>query len=500
MPNQSDAQLLRDYAAHGAESAFAEIVARHTGLIYSAALRQSGSPELAREIAQNVLTDLARKSRTLAPQLTDNASLVGWLYRATRYAALTLLRDERRREVHQRLVMENFHPSSDPSTDWTRVAPVLDEAMAALNDTDREAVLLRYFQNHDFAAVGRALGVSDDAAQKRVSRAVERLREFLAQRGVTVGASGLVVVISTNAVLMAPAGLSAAITTAALAGTAVATTTIAAATKTIAMTTLQKTLIAAALAAAIGTGIYEATQTARLRKELQTLQQQKAEQIQQAQRERDETATRLAAMTDENNRLKTASSELLRLRAEVTRLRAAEQDLDRLRASVSLPAHPPAASPAAEEIPKGSWLDSGFSSPQAALRTRGWAVLNDNLDRFADSVFITDAMRKAFEEQMKRMAEASSDPERTKVFLEQALQKKYAIEEGLLMRLKGENIGKEYTGYRILSQQSPSADEIIMEVETLMASAPARKEILKFHQFPNGWKVVIDLDSKPSPR
>ena len=248
MPNQSDAQLLREYAAHGAESAFAEIVARHTDLVYSAALRQSGSPELAREIAQNVLTDLARKSRTLAPQLTDDASLVGWLYRATRYAALTLLRDERRREAHQRLVMENFHPTSDPSTDWDRVAPVLDEAMAALNDTDREAVLLRYFQNHDFAAVGRALGVSDDAAQKRVSRAVERLREFLAQRGVTVGAQGLVVVLAANAVQAAPAGLSTALAVAALTGTTVLTTVTATVGRTIAMTRPQRSLTTVAIA------------------------------------------------------------------------------------------------------------------------------------------------------------------------------------------------------------------------------------------------------------
>ena len=166
MPNQSDAQLLREYAAHGDEPAFGEIVARHTGLVYSAALRQSGSPERAREIAQSVFTDLARKARTLAGSLTADASLAGWLYRGTRYAALNSLRDERRRQAHERLVMENFNPSSEASPDWERVAPVLDEAMAELNDADREAVLLRFFKNQDFHAVGLALGVSDDAVAK----------------------------------------------------------------------------------------------------------------------------------------------------------------------------------------------------------------------------------------------------------------------------------------------------------------------------------------------
>ena len=225
MQKKSDAQLLHEYAAQGSEPAFGEIVARHTGLVYSAGLRQCGSPEPAREIAQSVFINLARKARTLAVQLSPDASLAGWLYRGTRYAALHWLRDERRRQAHERLVMENFNPSSETSPDWDRVSPVLDEAMAELGDSDREAVLLRFFQNRDFHAVGLALGVSDDAAQKRVSRAVERLREFLAKRGVTVGASGLVVVISTNAVQVAPAGLMAIISGAALGSVATASGT-----------------------------------------------------------------------------------------------------------------------------------------------------------------------------------------------------------------------------------------------------------------------------------
>jgi len=356
MPNQSDAQLLRDYAAHGAESAFAEIAARHTNLVYSAALRQSGSPELAREIAQNVLTDLARKSRTLAPQLTDDASLVGWLYRGTRYAALTLLRDERRRQAHERLVMEHFNPSSEASPDWDRVAPVLDEAMAELSEADREAVLLRYFQNHDFAAVGRALGVSDDAAQKRVSRAVERLREFLAKRGVTVGASGLAVVISTNAVLMAPAGLSAAIAAAALAGTAVLTTATVA--KAIAMTTTQKVLVTAALAAAIGAGIYEARQASNFRKQLRTLEQQQAALTEQLTRDRDEATRQLATLRGENDRLNRNTTELLRLRNEVTTLRRENAGRSAARTNA----------PAKSETPETIYAAIGAATPEAGLQ------------------------------------------------------------------------------------------------------------------------------------
>ena len=130
--------------------------------------------------------------------------------------------------------------------------------MAALDETDRSAILLRYFENKNLREVGEALGASEDAAQKRVSRAVERLREFFSKRNVTIGASGLAVLISANAVQAAPVGLAATISAAAvLAGTAVHTSTVIAATKAIAMTTLQKTSSSPRRSPPlVGTGIY----------------------------------------------------------------------------------------------------------------------------------------------------------------------------------------------------------------------------------------------------
>ncbi len=213
------------------------------------------------------------------------------------------------------------------AADWTHIEPLLDEAMSALDDTDRAAVLLRYFENKSLREVGATLGTSDDAAQKRVSRAVERLREFFAKRGVTVGASGLVVVISGNAVQAAPVGLAVTISTAAaLAGITLTTTATATATaiKAIAMTTLQKTLITATIVAAVGTGIYEAHQVSKLQSHVETLQQKQApltEQIQQLQNERDEAMSQLASLRDENERLNRNTGELLRLRGEVSVLR-----------------------------------------------------------------------------------------------------------------------------------------------------------------------------------
>src|ERR1035438_3205146 len=223
-----------------------------------------------------------------------------------------------------------LHESGTPAGEWSQVEPMLDDAMNTLDDTDRAAVLLRYFENKSLREVGAALGTSEDAAQKRVSRAVERLREFLAKRGVTIGASGLVVAIAANAVQAAPVGLAATIAAAAaLAGTTIATAATATAVKTIAMTTMQKAIIIAALVAAVGTGVYEARQVSQLREQVQALQQQQAPltgQIQQLQRERDDATNRLTSLADENATLKRTPTELLKLRSEVTRLRADSND------------------------------------------------------------------------------------------------------------------------------------------------------------------------------
>ena len=332
MSDKSDVQLLRDYAEHGSEAAFREIVTRHTDFVYSAALRQVESADLAADIAQKVFVDLARKAGSVAERLAVDSSLAGWLHRGTRYAALNHLRDARRRLTNERQAMDQLRTNSESAADWEQIRPALDEGLDSLGDEDREALLLRYFKNHDFRAVGLALGVSDDAAQKRVSRAVERLREFFSKRNVTIGASGLAVLISANAVQSAPVGLAVTISTAAvLAGTAISTSTAIAATKVIAMTTLQKTIVTATVAVMAGAGIYEARQAGQLRNQVQTLQQQQAplvEQLRQLQRGRDDATNRLAGLLGENAQLKSNSNEneLLKLRGEIGTLRSQLDD------------------------------------------------------------------------------------------------------------------------------------------------------------------------------
>ena len=272
MNSLTDQQLLRQYAELRAEAAFGELVRRHVDLVYSAAVRMVRDTHLAEDVTQGVFVALSRS----AGQLTERPVLSGWLHRTTQNLAANAVRsDVRRRAREQEAAAMIDLLSTEPGAGWEEIAPQLDAALGELSELDRDALLLRYFERKSAREMAQSLGTSEEAAQKRLNRAVDRLRELLAKRGVTAGASALVVLIAANGVQAAPAGLALSITTStALAGTAVATLTASTAAKTLAMTTLQKTLIATALAAAIGVGTYEGLQASRLRAQVKTLQQQ----------------------------------------------------------------------------------------------------------------------------------------------------------------------------------------------------------------------------------
>ncbi len=328
MNEQTDSQLLRHYAESHSEAAFSELVRRHLDFVYSAAMRMVCDSHLAEDVTQGVFMALAKS----AAPLSERPVLSSWLHRtAQNIAAQTVRTIERRRAREQEAAAMNQLLATEPDATWELVAPHLDAALGELSEPDRDAVMLRYFERKSAREMAQILGTSEVAAQKRVSRAVECLRGFFAKRGVTVGASGLVAALSANAIQAAPVGLAVTISTAAaLSGTTIATTATATAVKTIAMTTVQKTIIGATLAAAVGTGVYEARQSALLREQNQALQQQQApltEELTQLRGERDETLNKLTAMRQENERLRQQPSEVLKLRAEVSRLRAETQKL-----------------------------------------------------------------------------------------------------------------------------------------------------------------------------
>ena len=209
-----DEQLMRQYAGERSEPAFAELVRRHLKMVYAAALRQvNGDTCMAEDVAQSVFTDLARK----AGKLQHHGSIAGWLYASTRFAAANAVRGEtRRRAREQEVVAVNEINANEPGG-WNELRPMIDEALGELGETDREAIVLRYFESYEFALVGAALGVSENAARMRVDRALEKLRAVLQKRGVATSVAalgGLLVESSASAV---PAQLAAHITGAALA-------------------------------------------------------------------------------------------------------------------------------------------------------------------------------------------------------------------------------------------------------------------------------------------
>ncbi len=214
-----DGELLRRYAEESSEESFREVVQRHYDLVHSAALRQvAGDPHLAQDVAQVVFTVLARK----AEKLSRRPVLVGWLYVTTRMAAAQAVRNERRWKARSLKVetMDDSPGTASTSTNWERVRRLLDTAMCELRDSDREAILVRFFKGCPFAELGAELGVSTDAARRRVDRAVERLRLRLARHGVTSSAAALAEALAGHSVAAAPAGLASAAAGGALSGVA----------------------------------------------------------------------------------------------------------------------------------------------------------------------------------------------------------------------------------------------------------------------------------------
>ena len=209
--------LLAQYTTHGSEEAFGELVTRFANLVYSTAVRLvDGDTHRAEDVVQTVFADLARRAKTLSPEVM----LGGWLHRRTCHVAATLMRSERRRQNRERQAAEMHALQEQQAAEYEQIAPILDQVVNQLSAPDRQAILLRFFEGQDLQAVGQALSTTEDAARKRVARALDKLRGLLRRQGVVVPGASLATLLAAQAVTAAPAGLAVSVTGPALSAAA----------------------------------------------------------------------------------------------------------------------------------------------------------------------------------------------------------------------------------------------------------------------------------------
>lgn len=306
----TDLELLHRYAHEGCEGSFAEIVQRHVNLVYGVAMRTLRQSHLAEEVTQSVFLDLARRSGSFR----SDTILPAWLHQVARRTAIDAHRREERRRNRERTAMENS-PDGAPSS-WQDLEPMLDEALATLRSEDRSALVLRYLQGKPLSDVGVALGINEDAAQKRVARAVERLRAALARRGIAWGAAGLTSALANPAVTGAPAALTPAIVSQ-LAAVVPMSAAGSAWLSLVPFPISGKLAWTAALAAAIGSSALLAKRSHNLEAGLWEARESSARATQAL----PELETRVRDLTAEVTSLRAQAEELARTRVELMRVR-----------------------------------------------------------------------------------------------------------------------------------------------------------------------------------
>jgi RNA polymerase sigma factor (sigma-70 family) len=309
-------QLLAQYAESGSETAFRELVTLYVDLVYSAAVRLvNGDTHLAEDVTQTVFADLARKARALSREVM----LGGWLHRHTCFVASKTMRGERRRQARERQAAEMNANEDYSAANLARVAPELDDAINQLASEDRAAILLRFFEQRDFRSVGEALGSSEEAARKRVDRALEKLESSLKRRGMALSATALGATLATQAVTAAPVGLAISVSSAALASAATGGGTALTLLKIMSMTKLKVGIISAVVVAGISIPwVMQHRAQTQLREANEALRRQT-----EALAEENEQLSKRAALAStaapaSNN---SPSLELLKLKGEVGRLR-----------------------------------------------------------------------------------------------------------------------------------------------------------------------------------
>jgi RNA polymerase sigma factor (sigma-70 family) len=488
-PMPDDGTLLREYAQSGSESAFAELVRRHLDLVYSTALHgvaQDGS--LAQDVSQSVFIDLVRK----AGALSDRASLAGWLYTSTCFAAAKAVRTEHRRRAREEKaqVMQLSANVGLNSADWEQIGPVLNRVMLQLKEKDREILVLRYFEQWSVVQIGQQLGLRESAARMRIERALERLRSLLNRSGITSTAAALALLLGQQTLVAAPIGLAASITSAAVGVSAMSGTSILSA---VLMSKTKAILAGGLIALGAATPIvlqYQAN--AKLRAELAELRN----------RATAPTASQpIAAENDELAALRREHEELMRLRGEVALLRQrtnapamsqADSNLfERLKAAKLAKWASEAAdaqvllakSPDIPMLPAKSWSNAGVATPAAALQTLNWAAANHDTNAFLSAMAWDPQVRARAEELFAALPES--------------VRQQFGNVDGVIMDWMLSH-ATPMAAYRVLSQTEMGPDDVNLVEQHQYTDDRVRENTVQFHRDENGnWQEVLPPELMP---
>lgn len=369
----SSQTLITEYVRTGSDSAFRELVTRYLGLVYGTALRYvRGDTYLAEDVAQMVFIRLARK----APRLLGPVMLGGWLHRVTCHVAATLLRGERRRQSRERQAVAMNTLEDHTEANLACLLPILDQAINQMGQADRTAILLRFYEQCDFGAVGERLGTTEEAARKRVSRALDKLQVLLKRRGLTVSAAALGAVLAQEALAAAPAGLAVSIASTALSQAAMGTGIALTLSKIMIMTKLKAGIVGAIVVAGVTTPlvVHRANQL-KLREQGEAMRQQ-ANRLTQLTAANEQLSNWLAQARSDQGMASNQLLELMRLRNEVARLRSQSNEIQRLR-SQTPPLRAGSETPqtrSGDRLPRESWTFAGYDTPEATMQSIFWAT------------------------------------------------------------------------------------------------------------------------------
>ena len=471
MSEKTDQELLREHFETGSEDAFADLVHRHVDLVYSTALRVLSNFSLAEEVTQRTFLALSQNAR----KLQDRSILTGWLYETTRNSAITTIRSENRRRLReQEAVLMQTQDSSEDQPPWAQMAPHLDNALAKLSTPDRDLILLRFFERKPAREIAAQFGLTEEAAQKRAARALERLRTIFAERGLPSSTAGLAAALSLQAVQSAPAGLTASVIAAA--GTSkVITSTLG----IIMASTKAKLGLAAILMAAVSTPLVLQHQTnTRLQEELSALRQQNA----QLEQWRQENPRPAAQNTEDTAQRKNERDELLRLRAEVTALRA-QAEASKTRAAALRPTTGPGSEPATPLVPAESWANVGFASPVDSFQTLHWARVRRDTNVIANSLAWSDERTR---DQIESLFAAAPE----------SVRQRYGTADAYILSLFDHptpDDSRRVTGFRVLGENIGDTEATIF-IEEQIADGRTHVREMNFVRIGDGWRQALEFD------